>query len=314
MLNSYDFWESQGEGDYRKLSFKDVLFVHYRCPQKEQYFATYTHLNFFLYVVSGAKVFHQSGYSYPLRQGTCAFIRKGGFRQERFFDEDWQVMAFFVPDSYLQALIAEYQGVLPPQRALAGRGALSGKDALPAREALPPQDDDPAGEDPVIPLHVTELGRAFFESMVPYFFRAENVPESLVEIKFRELVCQLLSDPQNQSLLSYLRKLDDKQFSLRDVMEANYRFNLSLAEFARIANRSLSTFKRDFLALYKVPPGKWLLNKRLDHAEVLLTRSDKPVAEIADECGFENQTHFQRVFKVRFGTTPLQYRKQELHR
>lgn len=34
MLNVYDFLESRGE-DFRKLSFKDLLFVHYKCPQQE---------------------------------------------------------------------------------------------------------------------------------------------------------------------------------------------------------------------------------------------------------------------------------------
>ena len=60
-----------------------------------------------------------------------------------------------------------------------------------------------------------------------------------------------------------------------------------------------------------LPPGKWLLKRRLDHAEGMLSRGDKPVAEVADECGFESQTHFNRVFKERFGLAPLQYRAQK---
>ena len=298
MINSYDSLRSQG-GDTRKLTFKDLLFVHYRCPQEEQYIATYTHLNFFLYVLAGRKTFHQSGYVYPLNEGSCAFIRRGGMKQERFFDSDWKVMAFFVPDSYLQELVAEYRGSLPaPVR---GSSTAYGSGRVPGGDT--PEDE------PVIRLHVTELSRAFFDSMVPYFFQAAEVPEPLVEIKFRELVFHLLTDALNQPLLSYLGRLGDKQRSLRDVMEANYRYNLSLAEFARIANRSLSTFKRDFLALYRMPPGKWLLNKRLDHAELLLARSEKAVAEVADESGFESVSHFTRVFKEKFGVAPLQYRR-----
>src|ERR1700744_4135812 len=95
-------------------------------------------------------------------------------------------------------------------------------------------------------------------------------------------------------------------------MEANYRCNLSLEEFARIANRRLSAFKREFVDTYQLPPGKWLLQRRLAHAEGLLSRGGKPVSEVADECGFESQTHFTRVFKERFGLAPLQYQKQAL--
>jgi AraC-like DNA-binding protein len=283
MDNVHDFLQSQGD-DFKKLTFKDILFVHYRCPQEERYTKLYTHLNYFLYVIDGKKIFHHLGWEYPLNTGACAFIRKGGFRQERFFDHDWQLMAFFVPDHYLRSIVAEYRNSLP---------------------APPPT--VPADE-PVISLHMTELSHDFFQSMIPYFLQPSGVPELLVEMKVREMMFLLLSDPQNRPLLSYLSRIDDKQALLREVMESNYRYNLSLEEFARIANRSLSAFKRDFLALYGTPPGKWLLKKRLDLAEGLLLQSDMPVAEVADESGFENPTHFNRVFKQRFGKSPLQYR------
>jgi AraC-like DNA-binding protein len=284
MINVHDFLQAQGE-EYRRLIFKDLLFVHYRCPQQERYDRLYTPLNYFVYVISGQKTFHHPGHTYPLNEGTCAFIRKGGFTQERFFDVDWRLMAFFVADGYLREFVKEYRA------------------ALPAPSLAPP------AAEPVILLHVTELTRAFFDSMIPFFFQPGSVSEQLVELKFREMVFHLLSDPENHVLLSYLCRLEEGAVSLQEVMEANFLYNLSLEQFARIANRSLSAFKREFVALYKMPPGKWLLNRRLDHAEVLLRRSVRLVAEIAAESGFENPTHFNRVFKQRFGVTPLQYRE-----
>jgi AraC-like DNA-binding protein len=196
-------------------------------------------------------------------------------------------MAFFVPDSYLRNFVTEYRS------------------SLPIRPLARPMDDQ------VVTLHITELNRAFFHSMIPYFFQTPAVPEHLIEMKFREMVFQLLSDPENHLLLSYLSEVDERQLNLREVMETNYRYNLSLEEFARITNRSLSAFKREFLAVYRIPPGRWLLTRRLDQAEFLLYGSDKSVADIADECGFESQTHFNRVFKQRFGAAPLQYRSQK---
>ncbi len=93
-------------------------------------------------------------------------------------------------------------------------------------------------------------------------------------------------------------------------MEANYTFNLSLAEFARIAHRSLASFKRDFKESFDTTPGKWLTEKRLEYAKLMLNTSKKRINEIAGESGFENVTHFSRVFKDRFGLSPLNYRKQ----
>jgi AraC-like DNA-binding protein len=94
-----------------------------------------------------------------------------------------------------------------------------------------------------------------------------------------------------------------------EIMEANFRFNLSLEEFARLSHRSLSSFKRDFQARFQEPPGKWLLRKRLEYASALLGNSKMNVTEIAFESGFEDVSHFSRVFKERFGVPPLSYRQ-----
>ncbi len=93
-------------------------------------------------------------------------------------------------------------------------------------------------------------------------------------------------------------------------MEANYKHNLSLEEFAKISLRSLTVFKKEFTKTFNSSPGKWLLQKRLEYAQVLLSTSQNNVNEIVYEAGFESTTHFSRVFKEKFGLAPMQYRKQ----
>ena len=88
-------------------------------------------------------------------------------------------------------------------------------------------------------------------------------------------------------------------------------FNLTVAEFARLAQRSEATFKRDFFAWYQTTPGKWLTQKRLEYAKRLLNTSNRNVNEIAFDSGFENLSHFSRIFKEKYGISPLQYRKKE---
>jgi AraC-like DNA-binding protein len=43
---------------------------------------------------------------------------------------------------------------------------------------------------------------------------------------------------------------------------------------------------------------------------VRLRSSDKPVALIAHECGFETMSHFNRQFRARTGASPLAYRRE----
>jgi hypothetical protein len=117
--------------------------------------------------------------------------------------------------------------------------------------------------DPVIPIVRDEPLEAFFQSMRSYFDSTKQIDQSLIELKFKELVLTIADNPANTELISYFGSLACQANSVRQVMEENFNYNLKLEEFARLSNRSLSAFKRDFQKEFKATPGKWLLEKRL---------------------------------------------------
>ncbi len=53
-----------------------------------------------------------------------------------------------------------------------------------------------------------------------------------------------------------------------------------------------------------------LLDKRMEHARLLLTESSLSVSEIAEKVGFNGSTYFYRVFKKLNGVTPNEYRRK----
>ncbi len=166
-----------------------------------------------------------------------------------------------------------------------------------------------AGVEHVLPLDVNELSKSFFFSMLPYFTQAPPPPENLLELKFKELILSLLSNKKNERFLSYLNNLsNDKNPSMEEVMQNNYAFKLTLAEYAKLTCKSIPTFKRDFKKIFKDTPAKWVMKKRLNLATELLENTPLSIGEISFECGFENQTHFSRVFKEKLGVSPLQFR------
>jgi AraC-like DNA-binding protein len=61
-----------------------------------------------------------------------------------------------------------------------------------------------------------------------------------------------------------------------------------------------------------MPPGRWLLEKRLEVAKHLLLSPEKSVHDVAFESGFKNNAHFSRSFKTFYGSSPLQFRKGQL--
>jgi len=82
--------------------------------------------------------------------------------------------------------------------------------------------------------------------------------------------------------------------------------NLKLEEIAFLCNMSLSTFKRNFTAEYKVSPGKWLQDKKLQRAKDLLESGHLKSSDIYLEVGYNNLSNFSIAFKNKFGVSPTE--------
>lgn len=149
--------------------------------------------------------------------------------------------------------------------------------------------------------------------MLSYFPRNVSPSKELLLIKFEELILNILASPQNRELCVHFHAIrDEGKVSVRDMMEKNFMFNMSIEEYARLCARSLSTFKADFHDIYKTSPGKWLTTRRLEYAKLLIETTSESINEIALKSGFKNTSHFVRIFKEQYGKPPLQYRQVQL--
>ena len=119
----------------------------------------------------------------------------------------------------------------------------------------------------------------------------------------------------NTALLSYLYSLGNvSRDSIHQVMQNNFAYNLSLPDYAMLCCKSTSTFKRDFKKHFNETPARWIMNKRLDMAKELLENTSLTIIDVGMECGFENPSHFSRVFKGKTGIAPLQFRQNSQNR
>lgn len=94
-------------------------------------------------------------------------------------------------------------------------------------------------------------------------------------------------------------------------LHANLHRNVTIAEAAREACLSPFHFHRLFTAFHGNTPHRYLTGLRLERARALLRNSDRRVADIAIECGFESLGSFATLFKRTFGITPGSIRKNE---
>ena len=90
----------------------------------------------------------------------------------------------------------------------------------------------------------------------------------------------------------------------------NFNKNITLEDIASQANLSPNAFCRFFKIRTKKTFSQFLLEMRVSHACKLLSETEKSIAIIYGECGFNNSSHFNRYFKLINGITPLEYRKK----
>ena len=164
--------------------------------------------------------------------------------------------------------------------------------------------DKPATGDAVINIQPQPLLLNYIHSLTPYFdLTADGKNEQMLLIKTKEAVLLLLKiNPELKNILfdfSEPGKIDLEAF-----MNRNFQFNISMERFGYMSGRSLTTFKRDFQKIFKMAPGRWLLQKRLQQAYFLITKKGQKPSEVYLEVGFEDISHFSRSFSKEFGIAP----------
>ncbi len=128
--------------------------------------------------------------------------------------------------------------------------------------------------------------------------------KNFLSVKFEELMLYLLQKYGRKFEL-YLHSLIKNETSVfNKIVESKIHSNLKLEEIAFLCNMSLSTFKRHFIKAYKIPPGKWLQNKRLQEAKDALEQGTLKPSDLYLDFGYNNLSNFSIAFKNKFGFSP----------
>lgn len=146
--------------------------------------------------------------------------------------------------------------------------------------------------------------KSLFESVLPYFDSEVKPSEELLKLKMAEGLYILLNTDKNlyASLFDFT---EPWKIDLLDFMNTNYMYDLSLKEMAAYSGRSLATFKRDFKKISDLSPQKWLIKQRLEAAHELLKNGNQKISDICTEVGFKNLSHFSKLYKEKYGTSPI---------
>lgn len=149
----------------------------------------------------------------------------------------------------------------------------------------------------------------FIQEFLVYFDNPSLVSSDLLELKLKEIILLLHNSQNGEAIKLILSNLfSPQQYSLQQIVETHLYRNITVEELATLCNMSTSTFKREFKKTFNDNPANYIRAKKMMKAEELIKQTNLRINEIAEECGFEDVSHFSNTFLKFFGKYPTFYR------
>jgi len=95
---------------------------------------------------------------------------------------------------------------------------------------------------------------------------------------------------------------------IKQYISEHYREEIRLQDLADMVGMTPSGFSRFFKIRTGRTLSEYIIDIRLGNAARLLVDTTHNISEICYECGFNNVSNFNRIFKAKRGTTPHEFR------
>lgn len=169
--------------------------------------------------------------------------------------------------------------------------------------------------------------RQFLEPLdQPTAFR-EGPPLQLAQRLFRECrqwdrVSPLAAEGLCLELMAEMARTADRRHrqppswlkTARALIHDRCAENIGVSEIAQAVGVHPVHLARTFREFYQCTPGDYLRHCRLERAAGLLRGPGQPIAEIALDAGFADQSHFSKAFRKAFAVSPSEYRRAHVAR
>jgi len=166
------------------------------------------------------------------------------------------------------------------------------------------------------------------DASLPIIMLAATHTKTLDDRAFRRCAWQYLVKPVSvghlRECLASIRKSESPPSIAVDVgttrtvapavsyVWTNYSHKLSLSTAAKLCDQSRFQFSRNFKRSQGQTFRDFVVDVRVNRAAALMRRSVPPsITEAAFVVGFNDLSHFSRMFRRKFGVTPSQYRRTE---
>ncbi|EAC1596362.1 helix-turn-helix domain-containing protein [Campylobacter coli] len=271
--------------DYK--NFKSCTFAKYTQVSASHSSFVNVGSHLLTFVRKGYKILHTASKDYKIDSYETLFLKAGNYTLSNvgLSSGVYEAYLFFFDNAFLIELIYKYKDLFKLEQA--------------------------SEESEIFWVKNDKILQGILESFTPHFDENTQILDPIVSLKFEEIFLHLLLN-KNTHFIGFLAGiLKEFCLDLSQLFEYCGREFINVSEMAEFAKLDFATFSREFKKCFGQSPKKWLDEKRLQKAKVLLEFSKKNVNEIANECAFSSVAWFIERFKEKYNQTPKQYQKSK---
>jgi len=266
------------------LAFDNIPYATFILEKEEGHKNVFLTAHTLLFVLQGEKLVHIGDDIVRVGPHAAVFLKRGVYTMSEFIPagDRFEALLIFIPDCFLEKFmlnnpVGQIEKNNLPYYRLAGHTLLD----------------------------------SFTVQYKDYFGQRVSNLQYILDIKLHELFLLLTSSPENKTFSHFIHSLAPGPGLDLDLILRQFLFHpLTIPELAKLSGRSVASFKRDVEERYGFSPRQWINREKIHQARMLLLNSRKTVSEIAYDCGYENVSHFIRLFRKEFGDTPSGIRKE----
>ncbi len=94
------------------------------------------------------------------------------------------------------------------------------------------------------------------------------------------------------------------------IMAGNLDGRITIPELARMLGTNFVTLKRNYEKVFGIGIFPRMMQRKMEHIQLLLEKTNKPLKEIGDLAGYQTLPGFINAFRKRFKITPKEWRKE----
>lgn len=145
-------------------------------------------------------------------------------------------------------------------------------------------------------------------SLATRLYREFQRMDAISPIVIEGIALEILGESLRREMLEGETRTPNWLKRAKEILHEQFSEELTLAAIAEEVGVHPVYLARQFRKHYNCTVGEYARKLRFESACSKITESDRPLAEIATESGFYDQSHFSHAFKRRTGLTPAEFR------